>query len=118
MSNLCSVSCYPFVYAHSLGRHVHYLWVQRKEAIAYGTYACTNTFLPTAVAAIVLFYGGNLVLQGHMSAGALVSFMLYQQSLASAFQVSFLCCLYAALFNALDALDALKTNAILKWDSI
>ena len=62
--------------------------VQRKEAIAYGVYACTNTFLPTAVAAIVLFYGGNLVLQGHMSAGALVSFMLYQQSLSSAFQVS------------------------------
>jgi len=47
-------------------------------------YACTNTFLPTAVAAVVLFYGGNLVLEGHMSAGALVSFMLYQQSLASA----------------------------------
>ena len=62
--------------------------MQRKEAIAYGAYACTNTFLPTAVAAVVLFYGGNLVLQGHMSAGALVSFMLYQQSLASAFQVS------------------------------
>ena len=62
--------------------------MQRKEAIAYGVYACTNTFLPTAVAAIVLFYGGNLVLQGHMSAGALVSFMLYQQSLSSAFQVS------------------------------
>ena len=37
---------------------------------------------------MVLFYGGNLVLEGHMSAGALVSFMLYQQSLASAFQVS------------------------------
>lgn len=61
--------------------------VQRKEAIAYGSYACTNTFLPTAVAAVVLYYGGNLVLQGHMSAGALVSFMLYQQSLTSAFQV-------------------------------
>lgn len=67
--------------------------LQRKEAIAYGAYACTNTFLPTAVAAVVLFYGGNLVLQGHMSAGALVSFMLYQQSLASAFQVSLSCLL-------------------------
>ncbi|KAL3138200.1 hypothetical protein ABBQ38_005424 [Trebouxia sp. C0009 RCD-2024] len=61
--------------------------LQRKEAIAYGAYACTNTFLPTAVAAVVLYYGGNLVLQGHMSAGALVSFMLYQQSLTSAFQL-------------------------------
>ena len=63
------------------------LILQRKEALAYGVYSCTNTFLPTAVAAVVLFYGGSLVLQGHMSAGALVSFMLYQQSLASAFQV-------------------------------
>lgn len=62
--------------------------MQSKEAAAYGVYACTNSFLPTAVAALVLFYGGNLVLQGQMSAGALVSFMLYQQSLASAFQVS------------------------------
>lgn len=62
--------------------------LQSKEALAYGVYACTNTFLPTAVAALVLFYGGNLVLQGQMSAGALVSFMLYQQSLASAFQVN------------------------------
>lgn len=31
--------------------------------------------------------GGRLVLDGRMSAGALVSFMLYQQSLSSAFQV-------------------------------
>ena len=63
------------------------LHMQSKEAAAYGAYACTNSFLPTAVAALVLFYGGNLVLEGQMSAGALVSFMLYQQSLASAFQV-------------------------------
>ncbi len=46
-----------------------------------------NTFLPNVVNAVVLFYGGTLVLVGSMSAGALVSFMLYQQSLASAFQV-------------------------------
>lgn len=31
--------------------------------------------------------GGTLVLAGTMSAGALVSFMLFQQSLSSAFQV-------------------------------
>lgn len=77
-------ACHTAATAGSLRPDWH---VQRKEAIAYGTYACTNTFLPTAVAAVVLYYGGNLVLQGHMSAGALVSFMLYQQSLTSAFQV-------------------------------
>lgn len=48
----------------------------------------TNTFLAAAVVAVVLYYGGSLVLEGAMSAGALVSFMLYQQSLSGAFQVS------------------------------
>ena len=46
----------------------------------------SNTFLPNVVNAVVLFYGGTLVLVGQMSAGALVAFMLYQQSLASAFR--------------------------------
>ncbi len=35
-----------------------------------------------------LYPGGRLVLDGRMSAGALVSFMLYQQSLNAAFQAS------------------------------
>ena len=81
--------CEQHISLHECWRYC-LVWIcalQRKEAIAYGSYACTNTFLPTAVAAVVLYYGGNLVLQGHMSAGALVSFMLYQQSLTSAFQV-------------------------------
>jgi len=50
-----------------------------KEAIAYSAYAFLFTFLPSAVSASVLFYGGTLVLGGKMSPGALVSFMLYQQ---------------------------------------
>lgn len=57
------------------------------EAVAYGLYMSTNTFLAAAVVAAVLFYGGTLVLRGAMSAGSLVSFMLFQQSLSSAFQV-------------------------------
>ena len=61
---------------------------QIKQSVAYALYAMTNTFLPNSVAAVVLFYGGHLVLDGHMSAGALVSFMLYEQSLAGAFQVT------------------------------
>lgn len=62
--------------------------LQLKEALAYGLYMASNTFLPNVVNAVVLFYGGTLVLVGQMSAGALVAFMLYQQSLASAFQVT------------------------------
>eukprot|EP00798_Chlamydomonas_sp_ICE-L_P013698 gene13698-19590_t len=56
-----------------------------KEAIAYASYATITTFLPNLVAAVVLYYGGQLVLSGQMSPGALVSFMLYHQSLSSAF---------------------------------
>lgn len=59
----------------------------RSEAVAYALYMTTNTFLAAAVVAAVLFYGGTLVLRGAMSAGSLVSFMLFQQSLSSAFQV-------------------------------
>lgn len=57
-----------------------------KQAIAYSAYAFLFSFLPSAVSASVLFYGGTLVLGGKMSPGALVSFMLYQQSLSGAFQ--------------------------------
>ena len=60
--------------------------LQRNEAFAYAIYMTTNTFLSAAVVAGVLFYGGTMVLDHCMSAGALVSFMLYQQSLTGAFQ--------------------------------
>jgi len=60
--------------------------LQLREAAAYAAYMATNTFLSNAVIAGVLFYGGNLVLAQAMSAGSLISFMLYQQSLSAAFQ--------------------------------
>ena len=62
-------------------------WLSHREAVAYALYMMTNTFLAAAVVAAVLFYGGTLVLRGAMSAGSLVSFMLFQQSLSAAFQV-------------------------------
>ncbi|GIL53327.1 hypothetical protein Vafri_8954 [Volvox africanus] len=71
--------------------------LQLLEAGAYSLYAILTTFLPNLVTAVVLFYGGNLVLAGVMSRGALVSFMLYQQSLTSAFQ------LMGDVFSALTA---------------
>ena len=61
--------------------------VQKRQAVLYTAYMVIATFLPNLISAIVLFYGGHLVLGGAMSAGDLVSFMLYQQSLASTFQV-------------------------------
>lgn len=66
-------------------------------------YMTNNTFLTAAVVAGVLFYGGSLVLDGVMSAGALVSFMLYQQSLSASFQS--LGDVFSALSAAVGAAD-------------
>jgi len=66
-------------------------------------YMANNTFLTAAVVAGVLFYGGSLVLDGVMSAGALVSFMLYQQSLSASFQA--LGDVFSALSAAVGAAD-------------
>ena len=73
------------------------------EAVAYAAYMTTNTFLSSAVVAAVLFYGGTLVLRGAMSAGALVSFMLFQQSLSAAF--TSLGDVFSALSAAVGAAD-------------
>lgn len=62
------------------------LGLQQREGLIYSFYAITSTFLPIAVTSGVLYYGGLLVLEGRLSPGGLVSFMLYQQSLTGAFQ--------------------------------
>ena len=51
-------------------------------AVVYGGYAAVVTLLPVGVLLAVLYLGGKLVLDGHLTAGALVSFVLYQQSLS------------------------------------
>ncbi|KAG1663832.1 hypothetical protein FOA52_013397 [Chlamydomonas sp. UWO 241] len=80
-----------------------YFTLSCSTSVAYALYAAVNTFLPNAVSALVLFYGGSLVLQGHMSPGALVSFMLYQQSLSSAFQA--MSDVFSGLMAAVGAAD-------------
>ncbi|KAF8073219.1 Abcb9 [Scenedesmus sp. PABB004] len=74
-----------------------------RQAGVYAVYAATTTFLPSLVVATVLYYGGCLVLGGEMSAGALVSFMLYQQSLSAAF--SSMGDVFSALTAAVGAAD-------------
>lgn len=59
--------------------------LENTAALAYVANAAAVTLLPVASAAAVLYYGGTLVLSGEMSPGALVGYMLYQSSLASAF---------------------------------
>ena len=41
--------------------------------------------LPNLVTAVVLFYGGQLVMQGQISGGKVVSFMIYLTSLSDGF---------------------------------
>jgi ABC-type bacteriocin/lantibiotic exporter with double-glycine peptidase domain len=50
-------------YAAKLG---DYYALQLKESAAYSAYAAATTFLPSTVAAAVLFYGGHLVLAGQV----------------------------------------------------
>jgi ATP-binding cassette subfamily B (MDR/TAP) protein 9 len=62
-----------------------YYFVNQRMAVAYTVYAVMFTALPNLVTALVLFYGGKLVIEGDLQPGDLVSFMLFQQSLSSAF---------------------------------
>ncbi|KAG2435284.1 hypothetical protein HXX76_007360 [Chlamydomonas incerta] len=77
--------------------------LQVAEAGLYTVYAAVNTFLPNLTLAAVLFYGGHLVLAGLMRPRSLVSFMLYQQSLTSAFQM--IGDVFSALTAAVGAAD-------------
>ena len=64
-----------------------YLDLNGRVALAYCGYAMTFTALPQLVTAIVLFYGGLLVMsdEDKMTSGELVSFLLYLSSLSDAF---------------------------------
>jgi len=66
-----------------------YLGLNLRAARAYVGYMTTITTLPLLITALVLFYGGLLVLSensdDHISSGELVSFLLYLSSLTSAF---------------------------------
>lgn len=58
--------------------------LNRAQAWAYGAYASVTTALPSLVTALVLWVGAELVAAGgFLTAGDLVSFLLYQMSLAS-----------------------------------
>ena len=61
----------------------HTYRLQVKEGVAYAGYAMTTSFLELSSEVVILFYGGYLVLNDEMSAGSLVSFILYCMELAS-----------------------------------
>lgn len=70
-----------------LDRYVEKLTValrhKQTQARAYSLYAAVITSLPLLVTALVLWYGGTLIIKGEISGGTLVSFAFYQASLSS-----------------------------------
>lgn len=61
--------------------------VQTKQAQYYLFYLSSTMILPQAVTALVLFYGGKLVMHGQVEADQLLSFVFYLQTLNSNFSV-------------------------------
>lgn len=84
----------------------HYLKLNVRSAVAYLGYATCITSLPQLVTAVVLFYGGLLVMadgHDHISSGQLVSFLLYLSSLSDAFNsIGYI---FASLTQAVGAAD-------------
>ena len=84
----------------------NYLTLNKKNALSYFGYATAVTSLPQLVTALVLFYGGILVQsegEDHISAGQLVSFLLYLTSLSDAFNS--IGSIFASLTQAVGAAD-------------
>jgi ABC-type multidrug transport system fused ATPase/permease subunit len=80
-----------------------YYTLQHAQADAYSVYALATTFLPTVVIAQVLWCGGRLVSAGELDGGTLVSFVLYQFSLAGSF--ASMGDIYSGLASAVGAAD-------------
>jgi ATP-binding cassette subfamily B (MDR/TAP) protein 9 len=83
-----------------------YLALNYKSAVAYLGWMMSVTALPQLVIALVLFYGGLLIQSSgsdHISKGQLVSFLLYLNSLADAFNS--MGYIFAALTQAVGAAD-------------
>lgn len=43
--------------------------LNKKQGFAYAFYLCSSVLLPNLVTAVVLFYGGQLVIEGKISGG-------------------------------------------------
>ena len=84
-----------------------YFAVNTKMALTYAGFATLFTLLPNLVTTLVLLYGGELVLAKQLAPGQLVSFMLYQQSLSSAFNM--MGTYYTGLTSALGAADKVRS---------
>jgi len=87
-------------YEKSIGR---YLELNNMSAGAYLWYMTAVTALPQLVTALVLLYGGQLVNEGKITSGQLVSFLLYLSSLSDAFNM--MGSMFSSLTQAVGAAD-------------
>ena len=81
--------------------------MQIKEAVAYGGYSWCNRILELTMDAITLYYGGYLVMNGELTGGRLVSFILYQLSLGEAIEQ--IGDVYTGLVDAVGAAEKVDT---------
>ena len=72
-----------------------------KESFLYGGYRWCTEILTLTLDVVVLLYGGHLVLEGELSGGNLVSFILYQLQLG--FYISEIGDVYTGLLEAVGA---------------
>ena len=72
-----------------------------KESCLYGGYRWCTEILTLTLDVVVLLYGGHLVLEGELSGGNLVSFILYQLQLG--FYISEIGDVYTGLLEAVGA---------------
>jgi len=84
------------------GQAIHKTYLTgRTIAIAFGLFQGVLGFVPQCAIALILWYGGTLVLNGTISTGLLTSFLLYTLSVAMAF--AFLSSLYGDFMAAVGA---------------
>eukprot|EP00732_Lithocolla_globosa_P000289 Lithocolla_globosa_v1_NODE_75_length_6869_cov_16.602289.p2 type:complete len:595 gc:universal NODE_75_length_6869_cov_16.602289:5081-6865(+) len=62
-------------------------YIGRKISVAYGLFNGLIGFLPQAAIALILWYGGVLVIEEELSTGLLTSFLLYTMNVAFAFAI-------------------------------
>ncbi|CBJ26708.1 conserved unknown protein [Ectocarpus siliculosus] len=77
--------------------------LSKRGSYAYGFYASSYVLLPNLVTAVVLFYGGQLVMDGQITGGKVVSFMIYLTSLSDGFND--MAAIFSSMTQAVGAAD-------------
>ncbi len=90
-------------YADRIGRATTLAF---RAARAWGAFSGVVSFLAMSAVALVLWYGGTLVVRGVLTAGALTSFLLYTATVAAS--VGALTGLYARLKTAIGATERVR----------